>query len=209
MATYNLKRIVHIRGVDHPESISVGPKGEAYTTGTGGQVYRLNLETNTAEQFASTVPRRMLGQAVDADGNLYCADTTGKVIRITRAGKETTYATGPGGQKFLCTNYPAFDLLGNMYLSDSGDWTETINGHIYKIPPGGGEARLWSPEPVDTPNAIALDAEEKFLYFVEPFGSSIARIPIRPDGSAGGFERVVHMPRHLPDGTAFSEQGRL
>jgi len=63
-----------IRGVDHPESIGVGPKGEAYTTGTGGQVYRLNLETNTAEIFASTTPRRMLGQAVDADGNLYCAE---------------------------------------------------------------------------------------------------------------------------------------
>jgi streptogramin lyase len=80
--TYDLKAIVHIRGVDHPESISVGPRGEAYTTGTGGQVYRLNLETNTAEQFASTAPRRMLGQAVDADGNLYCADcSTGKESR--------------------------------------------------------------------------------------------------------------------------------
>src|SRR5919109_2602257 len=77
---YPLEEIVHIRGVDHPESISVGPRGEAYTTGTGGQVYRLDLETNTAEQFASTAPRRMLGQAVDAAGSLYCADTTGKVI---------------------------------------------------------------------------------------------------------------------------------
>src|SRR5438876_1955685 len=156
MKPYDLKQIVHIRGVDHPQSISVGPKGEAYTTGTGGQVYRLNLETNTAEQFASTAPRRMLGQAVDADGNLYCADTTGKVIRITPDGKETTYATGPGGQKFQCTNYPAFDRQGNMYVSDSGDWSETINGRLYKIPPGGGAAQVWYPEPVDTPNAIAL-----------------------------------------------------
>ena len=28
---YRLGDIVHIRGVDHPESISGGPKGEAYT----------------------------------------------------------------------------------------------------------------------------------------------------------------------------------
>jgi gluconolactonase len=207
---YNLKDITHIRGADHPESISVGPKGEVYTTGTGGQVYRLNLETNTAEQFASTAPRRMLGQAVDANKNLYCADcATGKVIRLTPDGQETTYATGPGGEKFLCTNYPAFDRYGNMYLSDSGDWSEEINGHIYKIPPGGGEARLWFAEPVDTPNAIALDAEEKFLYFVETYGNSIARIAIHADGSAGTFERVVHMPRHIPDGIAFDEEGRL
>lgn len=210
MTPYNLKDIVHIRGVDHPESISVGPKGEAYTTGTGGQVYRLNLATNTGEQFASTAPRRMLGQAVDADGNLYCADTaTGTVIRITPEGRESTYATGPGGSRFLCTNYPAFDRQGNMYLSDSGDWSDQINGHLYKIAPGGGEARLWYPEAVDTPNAIALDAEEEFLYFVETFGSSIARIRINPDGSAGAFERLLYMPRHIPDGIAFDAKGRL
>jgi gluconolactonase len=209
MPPNDLKKIVHIRGVDHPESISVGPRGEAYTTGTGGQVYRLNLQANTAEQFASTAPRRILGQAVDADGNLYCADVTGKVLRISPDGRESTYATGPGGRPFRCTNYPAFDHHGNLYLSDSGDWSEQVNGHLYKIPPGGGEARLWFPEPVDTPNAIALDAAEEFLYFVETFGSGIDRIAIRPDGSAGAFERVVHMPRHIPDGIAFDAEGRL
>lgn len=207
---YDICRIVHIPNVDHPESISVGPLGEAYTTGTGGQVYRIHLETNTAEQFASTAPRRMLGQVVDADGNLYCADVTdGKVIKITPDGQESLYATGPGGAKFLCTNYPAFDRQGNMYLSDSGNWSDTTNGHLYKIPPGGGEAQLWFPEPVDTPNAIALNADETFLYFVETFGSAIARIAINPDGSAGAFERIVHMPRHVPDGIAFDEEGRL
>jgi gluconolactonase len=210
MKTYNLKDIVHIQGVDHPESISVGPRGEAYTTGTGGQVYRLNLEQNVGDPFVSTAPRRMLGQAVDANGNLYCADcSTGKVIRLTSDGHETTYATAPGGRSFVCTNYPAFDRQGNMYLSDSGDWSEQINGHLYKIAPGGGEARLWYPAAVDTPNAIALDAEERFLYFVETFGSGIARIGINPDGSAGAFERVLHMPRHVPDGIAFDVEGRL
>ena len=207
---YDINKIVHVRGVDHPESLSIGPQGEAYTTGTGGQVYRLNLEKNTGEQFASTAPRRMLGQAVDAAGNLYCADASdGKVIRITPDGKETLYATAPGGHKFMCTNYPAFDRHGNLYLSDSGDWSETVNGHLYKIPPGGGEAKVWYPEPVETPNAIALDAEEKHLYFVETFGFSIARVAIKADGSAGGFERVVHMPRHIPDGIALDAEGRL
>ena len=207
---YALDKIVHVRGVDHPESISTGPRGEAYTTGTAGQVYRLNLEKNTGEQFASTAPRRMLGQAVDAAGNLYCADAAdGQVIRITPDGKETLYATAPGGAKFMCTNYPAFDRQGNMYLSDSGDWSSTINGTLYKIPPGGGEAKKWYTEPVNTPNAIALDAEEKYLYFVETFGFSIARVAIKADGSAGEFERVVHMPRHIPDGIAFDEERRL
>ncbi|MCK5380101.1 MAG: SMP-30/gluconolactonase/LRE family protein [Candidatus Latescibacteria bacterium] len=207
--SYNKHDIVRIGGVDHPESLSIGPKGEVYTTGTGCQVYRVDLATNTAEPFAQT-ENRCLGQAVDADGNLYCADcVAGKVLKITQAGQISTYATGPGGQPFLCTNYPAFDRQGNMYLSDSGDWSGAINGRIYKIKPGGGEAELWYSEPVDTPNAIALDAEEQHLYFVETFGSGIARIAIHPDGSAGAFERVVHMPRHVPDGIAFDSEGRL
>jgi sugar lactone lactonase YvrE len=187
----------------------VGPNGTAYTTGTGGQVYRLDLASNIGIQFASTAPRRMLGQALDRDGNLYCADTTGEVIRIDPGGKETSYATAPGGQKFLCTNYPVFDSQGNLYVSDSGDWSEQINGAIYKVPPGGGEAQRWYPEAVDTPNGMALAAEENFLYFVETWGQSIARIEIRPDGSAGPLERVVHMPRTVPDGIAFDEHGRI
>jgi gluconolactonase len=131
------------------------------------------------------------------------------VVRITPGGEESLYATGPGGQKFLCANYPAFDRHGSMYLSDSGDWSDEINGRLYRIPPGGGEARLWFPEPVDTPNAIALDAGEAHLYFVETYGAAIARVAINADGSAGRFERVVHMPRWVPDGIAFDTEGRL
>ena len=205
---YDLKHIIHIRGVDHPESISVGPKGEAYTTGTGCQVYRLDLEFNTVEQFATTEVR-CLGQVVDADGNLFAAHTTRNVLRITPGGEMSVYATAPGGGKFLCANYPAFDKVGHMYLSDSGSWSGTIDGRIYRIPPGGGQAQLWYPEAVETPNAIALDRDERFLYFVETFGSSIARIAINDDGSAGAFERVVHMPRHIPDGIALDDTGRI
>lgn len=48
---YDKHDIVHIGGVDHPESISVGPKDEAYTTGTGCQVYRVDLENGSARSL--------------------------------------------------------------------------------------------------------------------------------------------------------------
>ena len=202
-------KIVHIRGVDHPESLAVGPRGELYTTGTGCQVYRVDVATNRAEQFATTA-NRCLGQAVDAAGNLYCAETgLGAVVKVTPDGAVSTYATGPEGRPFLCANYPAFDRRGALYLSDSGDWSGAVNGRLYKIEPGGGAARLWYPGAIDTPNAIALDAAERYLYVVETFGAGIARVAIDEDGSAGGFERVLHMPRHVPDGIAFDEHGRL
>ena len=205
---YSLQQIVHIKGVDHPESIGIGPDGTAYTTGTGCQVYRLDLDNNSAKQF-STTEARCLGSVVDADDNLYVAHTAGNVLRISPDGDVREYATGPKGTGFACANYPAFDARGNMYLSDSGDWSGEINGYLYRIPPGGGEAQLWYRDPVNTPNAIALDADDNYLYFVETFGSSIARVTIEDDGRAGKFERIVHMPRHIPDGIAFDTEGRL
>lgn len=146
---------------------------------------------------------------MDAEGSLHAAHVPGNVLRITPRGDIHTYATGPGGRKFLCANYPAFDRKGWMYLSDSGDWSDTINGAIYKIPPGGGEARPWFPEAVNTPNAIALDADEKYLYYVETYGPGICRIEVRPDGAAGRHERVVHMPGWVPDGIAWDTEERL
>jgi gluconolactonase len=208
LPTFDRRSMKHIRGVDHPESLGVGPRGEVYTTGTGCQVYRVDLATNTAEVFART-EARCLGQAVDAAGNLYVAHTAGNVLRITPAGDVSVYATGPGGRSFLCANYLAFDRRGWLYLSDSGDWSETINGAIYKIPPGGGEARLWFPEPVNTPNAVALDAAEDHLYYVETYGPAICRIEIRPDGTSGRHERIVHKPDWVPDGIAFDTDERL
>jgi sugar lactone lactonase YvrE len=213
MEPYDLRKVVYVHGVDHNESLSVGPQGEAYTSGFNtGRVFRLNLETNTGEAFASTAQRRVLGQVVDADGNLYCAEPEGpgsKVTRITPDGKQSVYSTGPRGGNFMSANTPTFDRHGNMYLSDTGSWSREIDGHIYKIQPGGGDAQLWFPEPVDTPNGIAIDGDEEYIYFVETWGNSIARIAIKKDGSAGVFERVVHMPRHVPDGIAFDEHGRL
>ena len=181
MQRFDNEQIVHIPGVDHPESLSVGPRGELYTTGTGCQVYRVDVATNRAEQFATTA-NRCLGQAVDAAGNLYCAETgLGAVVKVMPDGKIATYATGPEGRPFACANYPAFDRGGALYLSDSGDWSGAVNGGLYKIDPGGGAARLWYPEAIDTPNAIALDAAERYLYLVETFGAAIARVVINGD----------------------------
>jgi sugar lactone lactonase YvrE len=210
---YDLQTVDHINGVDHNESISVGPNGEAYTTGFNScKVFRLNLDTNTAVSFASTAPRRVLGQVVDADGNLYCAepDAPGsKVVKITPDGKQTVYSKGPTGQGFMSANTPVFDRQGNMYISDTGTWSKTIDGHIYKIPPGGGDAQVWHSHTIDTPNGIAIDNDETFIYYVETWGNSISRIEIKKDGSSGICERVVHMPQHVPDGIAFDDEGRM
>jgi len=210
---YNLASVRHISGVDHNESISIGPQGEAYTTGFNTcRVFRLNLDTDKAEAYSSTAPRRVLGQVVDADGNLYCAqpDTPGsQVVKIIPDGKQSLYSRGPAGRGFLSANTPVFDRVGNMYVSDTGTWSQKIDGHICRIRPGGGDAEVCTKTPIDTPNGIAIDAEEKFIYYVETWGNSIARVAIKKDGTCGEAERLLHMPRHIPDGIAFDEDGCL
>lgn len=229
LGNYDISAIRRFRNVDHNESLAVGPDGEAYTTsfyneteavapdGTSYsasshplRVFRLNLETNLGEPFA-VLPYLTLGQVVDADGFLYCAECCSprsRVIRVSPAGEISTYCSGFEGRGFDSANTPVFDRRGNMYLSDSGTWSGAPDGRIFKIPPGGGEAQLWHAG-VETPNGIALDPEEKFLYFVETLGHSISRVAIKPDGSAGGEERMLHMPGHVPDGIAFDEDGRV
>lgn len=229
MKPYDLSAVRRFVKVDHNESLAVGPNGEAYTTSffnedrattTDGKTYatsfhpyrafRLNLETNEGEAFA-TLPYLTLGQVVDADGNLYCAECESplsRVIRVTPQGDVSTYCAGPDGKGFKSANTPVFDRQGNMYLSDTGSWSEIPDGRIYRIPPGGKTVEAWSGV-VNTPNGIALDPEEHFVYYVETLANSIARVPIKKNGSAGEPETVVHMPQHVPDGIAFDELGRI
>ncbi len=112
---YDEHDIIHIGGVDHPESIGTGPQGEAYTTGTGCQAYRINLKNNTANKQFAVTAKRCLGQAVDAYGNLYVAHAGGgEILKITPEGLICEYARGPGGCAIVCANYPAFDSKGYM-----------------------------------------------------------------------------------------------
>jgi len=57
--------------------------------------------------------------------------------------------------------------------------------------------------------ADCLYARSSALLTSEIARNSISRIPINKDGSSGEPERVLHMPRHVPDGGCFDEDGRL
>jgi len=212
LSPYELRAIKHFKGVDHNESIAIGPNGEAYVTSFYTfKAFRLDLASNEAIPFAD-IGRRTLGQVVDADNNLYCAECDGpgsKITRVSQDGSKSVYCDTVQDGEFLSLNTPVFDRHGDMYVSDTGTWSEAIDGHIYKISAGGGVASRWTSHAIDTPNGIAIDAAEKYIYFVETWGHSISRIEIKPDGNAGACERILHMPKHVPDGIAFDDRGRL
>jgi streptogramin lyase len=99
----------------------------------------------------------LAGMAQDAQGRLYAVDMNGRILRTTDARLPAggrlweVYATIPnhGHGTTHHTPWPAgtmptdiaFDAAGNAYIAD-------LNfAGIWRVPPGGGEAKLWFLDP--------------------------------------------------------------
>jgi outer membrane protein assembly factor BamB len=185
------------------------------------------------------VPRRIspaaMGLAimdVDAQHRLYVADMNGRILRVNpRTGEQTVYATFPTDTRIGVVGMPTgicFDADGNMYVTDGGSGL----GAIWKIPPGGGEAKPWlvwpaapSVYPSSAMLGIAIDPSRSWIYFSSLYQSAAAvyRVPLnRPDPSA--VELVHAYPPPIaaidpkaqeihgwldPTAIAFGESGRL
>lgn len=196
-----------VSDLDHPEGVAYGRDGKLYAGGEAGQVYRIDPDSKTFEQIASTGGFG-LGIAIDAADNLYICDMgVHAVVKVTPSGATSTYSTGPQDNPLRVPNYPVFDASGNLYVSDSRDWGQS-NGLIYRIKPSGQSA-VWSDAASGYTNGMALSPDDRYLYVVESNPPQIMRIAINADGSAGQAEVVVRLPQTVPDGIAFDVQGNL
>ena len=193
-------------GLDHPECVAWGCDGYAYAGGEGGQLYRIDTNVGSFEEFTN-VGTFVGGICQDGNFNIYVC-SGGVVKKVDQSGNVSVYSDGTESTKMLTPNYPAFDSNGNLYVSDSGEWGED-NGRMFKIN-SDGEAQVWSEDIRSFPNGIALSETGDFLYVVVSLNSPrIERIPILEDGSAGPAELVVELPLSVPDGIAFDTEGNL
>jgi sugar lactone lactonase YvrE len=156
----------------------------------------------------------LLGLATDARGTVYAAlasfwPETHGVWRITPDGQASRLAAlDPSG----FPNALAFDERGNLFASDS------FLGLIWRIPAGGGAADLWVQDPLlsgDPVTGIGIGANGlafrgRFLYAANTDRSSVVRIPVNPDGTAGTPSLFVQDSQlHGADGIAWDVKGHL
>jgi gluconolactonase len=199
---------IYVEGLDHAEGIALGLDGYIYAGSESGLLYRINQLKPEIKVFANT-GGFLLGIALDGDNNIYICDSGHAAVqKVNTKGMVKTYSTGCVDEPFIMPNYLVFDKQGNMYISDSGVWKKD-NGKIYKIK-ANGECEVWCRKLKEFPNGLCLDAEEKHLYVVMSLNPpNISRIAINLDGTAGLVDRVVDLPKTVPDGLAFDENNNL
>ena len=196
-----------IEGLDHPEGVTWGPDGYVYAGGEAGQIYRVNLDDGTSTEIGNT-GGFVLGLCLDEGRNVYACDLEKPaVMRITPAGKVSTYSEGAPTRSMKTPNYPVFDAAGNLYVSDSGGWKES-NGCIFRVRPNG-ETEVVSDEALNFANGMALSADGAELYVVLSLAPGVGKVQLRGDGSVGPMQHVVTLERTVPDGVAFDVEGNL
>lgn len=192
--------------LDHPEDIAFDSEGILWAGGELGQIYRVSGKGRVEE--VTTVGGFCLGLAFSATDELYiCNSKLSSVIKVDKLGNSELFADHAGPHKLKLPNYGVFDSSGNLYVSDSGDWS-TSNGCIVRFDRHGrGDVFLEGPQPF--PNGLALSSDERFLFVAQSHTDDVLKIEIRPDGSAGDHEVYATGLERIPDGLAFDVAGNL
>lgn len=207
MPLINLKHAeTFVEGLDHPEGVALGPDDNIYAGGEAGQVYRINYEERSVEEYANTGGLN-LGMALDAEANLYmCTADRGTVFKVTPTGEVSEYSSGTEERPMTTPNYPAFDAQGNLYVTNSGSWYGN-DGCIYCVEPDGTTAVIDS-ENSQFPNGCAVSPDGQYLHVAMSLSPpQIIRFPIEDGRKVGPTETIVELPHIVPDGLAFCTDG--
>lgn len=193
-------------GLDHPEGVAFSDRHGLFAGGEAGQIYRIDLDTHQADLVANT-GGYILGLAFGPDGRLYCCDMARRsVLAVEIASGEIEDVSTGRGVEFAVPNHLVFARDGSLYVSDSGGWPGPL-GSIARFAPDGS-GRVVDRTAGMFPNGLAIDPSGQWLFVVETSASAVSRLRIAGEALEPA-ERVVELPRSVPDGLAFAADGSL
>src|SRR3990172_10191291 len=171
-------------GLDHPEGITIGPDGRVHPGGGAGQIRRMG-GGGGVERLGDT-GGFLYGVTLDGNGRVYGCDMgRQEIVRLDPStGDVDSYSRGTFTNHLRVPNFAAFDDVGNLYATDSGEWGAD-DGLVFLIAPGG-ETSVGTDAPRRFPNGCCLSAEGDALLVVESRARRVVRIPIAGDGSPRG-----------------------
>ena len=193
-------------GLDHSEDLAFDAEGTLWAGGELGQIYRIPEKGRVEE--VTNIGGFCLGLTFSAGDELFvCNPKLGCIVKVQKNGKSTMFADFAGAHKLRQPNYSVFDAAGNLYVSDSGEWSKSSGCVVRFDKQGRGEIFLEAPQPF--PNGMALDASERFLFIAQSHTDDVLQVEIRSDGSAGNREIYAKGVERVPDGLAFDVSGNL
>jgi len=196
----------YVDGLDHPEDLAFDKEGVLWAGGEIGQIYRVREKGRLEE--VTNIGGFCLGLTFSAADDLFvCNVKLAAVIQVEKNGRSSLFADYAGPHKLKVPNYSVFDRAGNLYVSDSGDWSKSSGCVVRFNPQGKGEIFLEAPQPF--PNGLALSADGQFLFVAQSHTDDVLQVEIRKDGTAGHREVYVRGMERVPDGLAFDAEGNL
>jgi gluconolactonase len=193
-------------GLDHSEDLAFERDGILWAGGEAGQIYRIPKKGKVEE--ITNIGGFCLGLTFSASDELYvCNAKLASVVRVQKDGKASLFADSVGSRKLTQPNYSVFDSQGNLYMSDSGEWSKSSGSVVRFDKHGKGTIFLEPPQPF--PNGMALSADERFLFIAQSHTDDVLKVEILPDGTAGQREVYARGLERIPDGLAFDVAGNL
>jgi sugar lactone lactonase YvrE len=190
-ASGGVSHVLKLPFPDGPESIAMDHRGNIYVSAPVAQKVLVIPAGMSAPTTLASFPNLVTGVRLDAEANVFVAVVDRGVWELPANGAPRIQLLSGLG----VWNGLAFDHRGNLYVSESG------GGAIYRIARDGAVS-VWSADPLL--NGVSLTSScgthpAGFLIgangvFFNKHGdmlvnntdrSTVVRIPVRPDGSAG------------------------
>jgi len=173
-----------------------------------GLIYQMNPQGSV--KLLSEYDGEPNGLKIHQDGRIFVADhKNGLMLLDPQSGVIKPFIERYKTESFKGLNDLVFSKDGNLYFTDQGQTgLQDPTGRVFSLNAQGNLTCLLNN--VASPNGIALNPEENFLYIAVTRANSIWRAMLLPDGSITRVGNFIQLSGGSgPDGLAVDQAGNL